>query len=300
MNKNITLIILLVFALTFSISASNLEIHFIDVGQGDSILIKTPSDENILVDGGGRANAIKAKIINYLKKEKVIKIDYMISTHPHADHVGGLKDIIDEFEILNVLDSGKKYGSKTFENYLAKINQENINFKTPKQGDRIRLKDSEIIFLHPDEDIDSESINNSSIVFVYRYGKQIFLFTGDIEREIKKEILKENPNLKVDLIKVPHHGSGYSSYPDWVESVAAKIAVIQVGENHYGHPSKEIIELYSKYGKVYRNDLNGDIVVTANKSEYIVTVNESQDKFKLLIISKTVFKGMINNAKPQW
>lgn len=274
------LIISLLIIFTLNSTAQNLKIHFIDVGQGDSILIENSGGENILVDGGDRADRIAAEIINYLKDRNIEKLDYIISTHPHADHIGGLADIIDNFEVEKVLDSGKIHTSKTYENYLMKIDQENIDFDTPRQGDKITLKNSEIVFLHPDQNLKDYSLNNSSLVFVLKYKNQNFLFTGDIESEIEKELFRENPDLKADVIKVPHHGSDSSSYDSWIKSLNLKIAVIPVGaDNHYGHPSPEVLDFYQQLGaRVYRSDLNGNVVITADGKNLAVKIDKSAKK----------------------
>lgn len=267
---------LLIF-FSFNTTAQNLKIHFIDVGQGDSILIKEAGGQNILVDGGDRADRTAAEIINYLKDQNVKKINYLISTHPHADHIGGLVDIIDSFEVETVLDSGKVHSSATYENYLIKIDQKNINFETPRQGDKYKLGESEIVFLHPDQKIDDYSLNNSSLVFVLKYGQHNFLFTGDIEKKVETELLAENPDLKIDVIKVPHHGSDSSSSANWIKSLEIKTAVIQVGaDNNYGHPKADVIKLYQTEGaQVYRNDLNGNVVITADGKNYTIKVDKT-------------------------
>ncbi|MEC9489919.1 MAG: MBL fold metallo-hydrolase [Halanaerobiales bacterium] len=277
-NKLVLFLLLLSLILIFSINttAQNLKIHFIDVGQGDSILIEAAGGQNILVDGGDRADRITAGIINYLRDQNVKKLDYLISTHPHADHIGGLVDIIDSFKVGTVLDSGKVHTSKTYENYLIKIDQENIHFETPRQGDKFKIGESELYFLHPDQNLDNYDLNNSSLVFLLKFGQQNFLFTGDIEAEVERKLLAENPELKVDIIKVPHHGSKTSSFASWIKSIQPETAVIQVGENHYGHPAAEVLTLYQEQGaRVFRNDLNGNIVVTADGKNYTVKVDRS-------------------------
>lgn len=290
------LIISLLIIFTLNSTAQNLKIHFINVGQGDSILIESPGGENILVDGGDRADRITAEIINYLQDRNIEKLDYIISTHPHADHIGGLVDIIDNFEVKKVLDSGKIHTSKTYENYLMKIDQENIAFDTPRQGDIITLKNSEIIFLHPDKNLENYSLNNSSLVFVLKYKNQNFLFTGDIENKIEKELSRENPDLKTDVIKVPHHGSDSSSYNSWIKSLNLKIAVIQVGaDNQYGHPSSGVLNFYQQLGaRVYRNDLNGNVIITADGKNLAVKIDRS---VKQIRTKKSAEKKQTINTK---
>ncbi|MFP4372426.1 MAG: MBL fold metallo-hydrolase [Halanaerobium sp.] len=286
MNKKKAILLLLIAGLlmlfSFNTTAQNLKIHFLDVGQGDSILIEEAEGQKILVDGGDRSDQITAGIINYLKDQNIKKLDYIISTHPHADHIGGLVDIIDSFEVGTVLDSGKIHSSKTYEDYLIKIDQENIDFETPRKGDKLKIGRSTINFLHPEQELDQYDLNNSSLVFVLEFGEQKFLFTGDIENEIESKLLQENPKLKVDLIKVPHHGSRSSSSAKWISNLKPEVAVIQVGaDNHYGHPAADVIELYQAEGaRVYRNDLNGNIVVTADGSNYSVKVDQSPEDIK--------------------
>ncbi|MGM0604005.1 MAG: MBL fold metallo-hydrolase [Bacillota bacterium] len=286
MNKKKIILLILIAGLlmlfSFNTTAQNLKIHFLDVGQGDSILIEEAEGQKILVDGGDRSDQIAAGIINYLKDQNIKKLDYIISTHPHADHIGGLVDIIDSFEVGTVLDSGKIHSSKTYENYLIKIDQENIDFDTPRKGDKLKIGKSEINFLHPEQELEQYDLNNSSLVFVLKFGEQNFLFTGDIEKEVESELLQENPELKVNLIKVPHHGSRSSSSAKWISSLKPEVAVIQVGaDNHYGHPAAEVIELYQNEGaRVYRNDLNGNIVITADGSNYSVKIDQSPEDIK--------------------
>lgn len=293
------LIVLILSLFSLNTTAKNLKLHFIDVGQGDSILIEIPEGQKILVDGGDRADSITNKIINYLKAQNIKKLDYIISTHPHADHIGGLAAIIDNFEVKNVLDSGKIHTSKTYENYLTKIDQKNISFSTPREGDILKIGKGEINFLHPDSKLDSYSLNNSSLVFVLKFNKQKFLFTGDIERKVELELLQENKNLKIDLIKVPHHGSKSSSYPKWINQLQPKLAIIQVGAaNNYGHPAPKVINHYQKLGAaVYRNDLNGNIVVTADGKNYSVKVdhNQKNNKDKIKVKNLSQIKKEQNN-----
>lgn len=283
MNKKKIIFLILIAAIliffSFNTTAQNLKIHFIDVGQGDSILIEEAGGKNILVDGGDRADEIAAGIINYLKDQNIKKLDYIISTHPHADHIGGLVDIIDSFEVGTVLDSGKIHSSMTYENYLIKIDQKNINFETPRQGDKFKIGKSEIFFLHPDENLNQYNLNNSSLVFVLKYGEQNFLFTGDIEKGVESKLLAEYPELKVDIIKVPHHGSDTSSLTKWIKNLDVKTAVIQVGtDNNYGHPKANIIQLYQDEGaKIFRNDLNGNIVITTDGKDLTIKVDRDSE-----------------------
>lgn len=272
-------LILIILLLSFSLNttAQNLKIHFIDVGQGDAILIEAAAGQKILVDGGDRKNKITKNLIDYLKKQNIKKLDYLVSTHPHADHIGGLAAVIDNFEVKTVLDSGKVHTSKTYENYLLKIDQNQIDFQTPRQGDLIKLGKTKLRFLHPEAENNNYDLNNSSLVFVLEFDKHKFLFTGDIEKEVEKKLLKAYPNLKVTLVKAAHHGSKSSSFPALIQSLDPELVVIQVGaDNKYGHPAAKVLKLYQKLNaKVYRNDLNGNLVLTSNGNNYTVKVEKS-------------------------
>lgn len=297
-KKYFAYLILIIFLLSFSLNttAQNLKIHFIDVGQGDAILIEAAAGQKILVDGGDSKNKITKNLIDYLKKQNIKKLDYLVSTHPHADHIGGLAAVIDNFEVENVLDSGQVHTSKTYENYLLKIDQNQINFQTPHQGDLIKLGKTKLKFLHPKTANNNYDLNNSSLVFVLQFGTHKFLFTGDIEKEVEKKLLKDYPNLKVTLIKAAHHGSKSSSYPALVKSLNPEILVIQVGaDNKYGHPAPKVLKLYQKLNtKIYRNDLNGNIVLTSNGSNYTVKVEKS-NKHDKNNVNKNINKKVKTN-----
>jgi|LSQX01.1.fsa_nt_gb beta-lactamase superfamily II metal-dependent hydrolase len=239
-----------------------LEVHFIDVGQGDSILIKQ-GRHNMLIDAGD--NKYEKTVVAYLKDKGIVKLDYVVGTHPHADHIGGLDAVIDNFEIGKVIIPKVTHTSKTYEDVLLAVKNKNLKITVPNVGDAYGLGDSYFTIVAPNSDKYS-SLNNYSVVIYMKFEETSFLFTGDAETLSEKEILAKGQNIKADILKVGHHGSDTSSSVEFLDKVNPDYAIIQVGEdNKYGHPHAEIIEkLNSKGIKIYRNDLNGDIVAISD------------------------------------
>lgn len=273
-------VIFIFFSFLSLLFASELEVHFIDVGQGDSVLIQS-EQANILIDGGDRWDRVGKKLISYLKEQNVKTINAVISTHPHADHIGSLSAVLRNITVHAVYDSGRVHTTKTYEDYLMLVDELNIPFYTPRRGDIIKIGNLELLVLHPVDDVEKYSLNNSSIVLKLVYGEVTFLFTGDIEREVENEILKSGQNVRATILKVAHHGSRSSSSEQFLDSVKPEVAVIQVGaDNRYGHPHEETLEALEARGvDVYRNDLHGDIVIRTDGIAYRVeTTREVQPR----------------------
>lgn len=244
-----------------NIYSNNLIIHYIDVGQGDSIFIELPNHKSILIDAGEASSS--EKIINYIKDLDYTKIDYVVSTHPHADHIGGLAKVIDTFDIGNIYMPKVVATSKTYENLLTTISNKNLKIKTGKAGVEIIKEDElEAVIVAPNKE-KYPSYNNYSIVVKLIYGNTSYLFTGDAE-EISENEIKNN--IDVDVLKVGHHGSNTSSSIEFLKRVTPEYAIISVGENNkYNHPSESTIENLKKYtNNIYRTDLNGTIILTSD------------------------------------
>lgn len=239
----------------------DLIIHFIDVGQGDSIFIELSNDQTMLIDAG---ESSKENIVfDYINNLGYSKIDYVVGTHPHTDHIGGLAYIINNFDIGNIYMPKATSTSKTYENLLNTILLKGLSIKTAKVGLNIYNKDNlKIEIISPIKD-NYSSLNNYSAVVKITYKNNEFLFMGDAEELIENEI---NSDINVDLIKVGHHGSNTSSSQSFVNKVRPKYAIISVGEdNRYNHPHQEIVDRWYDVGaKIYRTDLNGNIVVKSN------------------------------------
>lgn len=254
-----------------------LEVHFIDVGQGDAALIRTPQGRIILIDGGP-AGAGEA-VLRYLAERKISRIDLLVGTHPHEDHIGGLTAVLDKLPVDRVVDSGRTHTSLTYERYLTLIEQKKIPFEIARAGNKIAL-DSTIALqvLHPGPDTESSSLNNSSVVLRLSYGEVEFLFTGDVEKEGEAEMLERGyRSAPSTVLKVAHHGSSSSSTGAFLKAAAPVLAIISAGrDNVYGHPHEETLERLIEAGaSIYRTDLQGSIVITTDGST--VTVERSPD-----------------------
>ncbi|MHC2994456.1 MAG: DNA internalization-related competence protein ComEC/Rec2 [Candidatus Atribacteria bacterium] len=257
----------------------NIKVNFINVGEGDCILIEAPKKYNILIDGGGTPRStfdVGGKIvIPYLRRKGINKINLLVLTHPHLDHLEGLLPILREFKVDMVLDSGLICDISEYREFISIIKEKNIPYHQAKAGDNfIFSKYLEILLLNPIyiSNIYNESdFNNASIVVKLFYKNSKFLFTGDIEETAEKRMLIWQKNLKSDVLKVAHHGSSSSSSLEFVNEVDPIIAVISVSKNHFGHPSPKIIErLEDKNIKVYRTDKNGTIIIRTDGKEYWV------------------------------
>lgn len=236
-----------------------LEVHFIDVGQGDSILIRNGSC-NMLIDGG--TDHESDTVISYLERQGVSELDIVVATHPHADHIGGLDNAIRRFDTEMVYMTDASVDTDVFEDFCEAV--EDCHVIIPKQGDNFALGELEFKVVGP-EDKEYKEPNNSSLCIKMTYGNESFLFVGDAESMVEREMLKSGIDLDADVLKVGHHGSKYSSCDDFVEAVSPDIAVVSVGRyNDYGLPDDEVIYKYSAYGDVYRTDINGNVVVVSD------------------------------------
>lgn len=238
-----------------------LKVHYLDVGQGDSIFIELPNNETMLIDAAESYQS--ENIINYLKNLNYQKIDYVIGTHPHTDHIGGLKDIINTFEIGKIYMPKVVSTTKTYESLLMAIKDKNLKINTAKAGTSIIDTDAlKINILAPTNSTYTE-LNNYSVVTKITYGTTKFLFMGDAEKLSENEI-KEN--VTADVIKIGHHGSNTSSSIDFIKKVNAKYGIISVGlNNKYNLPKEEIITNWENSGtKIYLTSINGTITASSD------------------------------------
>lgn len=267
----ILLLLLIFFLYRILYPPELLEVHFIDVGQGDAILIQSPRT-TVLIDGGDRFHWVKAYLVDYLKQQDVDAIDFIISTHPHADHIGGLSAVIETFPVGAIYDSGRSHTSQTFFHYLHLVEEKGIPYYTPRSGEIIQGEDLEFFVIHPAGDVEEYSLNNSSVVVQLVFGEVIFLFTGDIEREAEEEILLQQEAIQSTILKVAHHGSRTSTTVPFLEAVSPEVAVILCGkDNPFGHPHGEVLSLFHEYGiQVYRTDVQGSILITTDGRGYQV------------------------------
>jgi competence protein ComEC len=265
----VSIVLVLLFLTPVAVTGNELLVHFIDVGQGDSILIQTPECRNMLIDGGDTDCGEKLK--EYLRSHGVEVIDVLVSTHPHADHIGGLIPVIRDFEVKAVYDSAKVHTTRTYESYLELIDEKDIPFFVPRRGDTILLGTLAFEVLHP-VDVEECSVNNASIVLRVEYGRMSFLFTGDGEKEAEDEMLQACTNLDAVILKVGHHGSRTSSQEAFISAVKPKVAIIMVGDgNRYGHPDQLTLDRLVNYGaEVYSTCVYGTVIIQTNGETYKV------------------------------
>lgn len=234
-----------------------LTVHFIDVGQADSILIQQ-GEHSMLIDGGNNADAPLVK--DYISKQGVKKIDVVVGTHAHEDHIGALDDVIDAFPVGKVYFPKQVATTKTYENFVNSVKNKGLKFTLPKVGSTFNVGDAVCTILAPNKD-SYEGGNDYSIVIKLQYGNNSFLFTGDAETLGEKEILDKKLDVKADVLKVGHHGSKTSTSDGFLKAVAPKYAVIssETG-NDYGHPHQVIMDRLNKAKiKIYRTDEQGTI-----------------------------------------
>lgn len=246
------------------IPKNSLAVHYIDVGQGDSILIGQ-DDHFMLIDAG--ENDQGPVVLKYLEDHGVSSLEYVVGTHPHSDHIGGLDDVIENIDVENVILPKVVHDTKTYKDVLTAVSDKNLKITPPKPGDFFNLGSASVVVLAPNNSKYDE-INDYSVVLKVTYGDNSFLFTGDAEKTSESEILKLHGfDLKSDVLKVGHHGSTTSSTKDFLYAVNPEYAVIQVGEdNDYNHPNQEILGRLNGTS-IYRNDLLGTILAISDGSK---------------------------------
>ncbi|MBB5265348.1 competence protein ComEC [Catenibacillus scindens] len=233
-------------------------VHFIDVGQGDSILIES-GGQTMLIDAG--TNESGAEVLNYLKAQQITHLDWVIGTHPHEDHIGGLDDIILAVDTDRVMMPPKEHTTKTFEDVLDAVMEKDLSLTEPVIGDTYPLGDARFTVLGPAKDY-GDDLNNWSVVLLLTCGDTSFLFTGDAEVEAEEDILASGLAIDADVLKVAHHGSDTSTSDAFLSAVSPDYAVISVGQdNDYGHPCQVTLDRLETAGAdIFRTDLMGTVI----------------------------------------
>ena len=244
-------------------------VHFIDIGQGDSILIQSMTHA-VLIDGGDFSE--RTRLLSYLRSVGVARLDLVIATHPHSDHIGGLVAVLNQMYVGHVLMPNVVHTTETFENFLAAVYNNDIPVTFAEAGHRIQAGIIELNVLGPLHFYHS-NLNNSSIVLRMTHGDTSFLFTGDMEEIVELELVNAGVNLHSNVLKVGHHGSHTSTSDIFLDAVSPDIAVISVGEgNRFGHPHSSVISaLETLEILIFRTDLHGTIVLNTDGSQiYLV------------------------------
>lgn len=235
-----------------------LNLYFLDIGQGDSQLIRLPHNVDILVDGG-RGKEILNDLAQILSPTDRY-IDLVILSHPQLDHFGGLIPVLERYQVGGFIYNGREGKAAAWGDLAQVLQEKKIPTLVLGEKDKIKYQNNEFTFLSPNEDFKkSKDINEASLVFELKSEEANFLFTGDIDFKVEDYLVK-NYDIDTDILKVAHHGSKYSSSDRFLKVTRPVISVIQVGKNSYGHPTKETLSRLANVGsQIFRNDLNGTI-----------------------------------------
>ncbi len=247
---------------------SFLKVHFIDVGQGDATLIQQINQDNtynMLIDAGNNGDG--GYLVEYLKDQGVKTLDYIIGTHPHSDHIGGLDDVIKGFQVGAIIMPKVMANTRTFEEVMEAVSDKGLSITSPVPGTSYPLGEAEFTILAPNSD-DYASLNDYSIANRIVFGSNSFIFTGDAEALSEEEILNNfnKRDLASDVFKLAHHGSSTSNTEDFLEAINPSYGIISCGQdNSYGHPHREIMaQLKARNILVFRTDLHGTIVINSD------------------------------------
>ena len=277
MNKKILIFSIIIIALLVGCNKNkDFCVHIIDVGQADSILITTPSNKNMLIDGGDEDSA---KIIkSYLKNKKVKNLDVVVATHPDSDHIGSLDYIIDNFDVEKIYMPKQSTDSECYINLIESCNKKNLKVNYLSKDDSFNLDYyTEIYVLSPNYITDNN--NSNSIVLNISYKNNNFLFTGDCEESNEMDMINSYDLEDIDFLKVAHHGSSTSTSLAFLEETTPDIAVISCGyKNSYGHPHRSTLDnLESVNSKVFRTDVNGSMQFYSDGNKIYSTVKYKEE-----------------------
>lgn len=254
----------------------DVSVHFVDVGQGDCELIRTDS-KTVLIDCGEREYF--SDVIEYIKSQNIERLDYVVVTHPHSDHMGGMSYILDEFDIGTVImpkvKESKIPTTNAYKRLLKSVSDKSISVEYAKAGAEYKLDDAVMTLLSPVKDYDD--LNNYSIAVKLEHGGNSFLFTGDIEKTAETDILNSGADVSAKVLKAAHHGSSTSNHQTFLDAVDPTYAVIEVGSpNDYGHPHDKTIKRFEEMElTIYRTDICGNIVFISDGNDFeILTENK--------------------------
>lgn len=254
--------------------SGNLEISYLDVGQGDAAYIRV-NDFDILIDAGPRSDV--DKLMKQLEEKNIDDFEIVIATHPHEDHIGGMVKVFEKYDIESFYMPKVTHTTKTFENMLKAVSEEGLKVKVIKEGTSFDLGEGAKIDVYSPIYESYEEFNDYSPIMKLTFGNTSYMFTGDAEAHAEQEVVAKYPkNLDADVLKFGHHGSSTSSTEEFVEAVSPEYGVISCGvDNKYGHPHRETLQTIDTHGiKAYRTDKQGQITITSDGN----TINIKTEK----------------------
>ncbi|WP_313893836.1 MBL fold metallo-hydrolase [Psychrobacillus sp.] len=253
-------------------TTGNMQVHFIDVGQGDSTLIQSPDGKNILIDGGTKAAG--ADVVAFLKSKGVKKLDYVVATHPDADHIGGLISVINSFTVSNFVNSGNLHATQTYAELLMLVDNQNINYIEPKNEDILIGNWTsdfylQVLYANPT----AAETNDASIVIKTGFKKVDFLLMADAGVDIENYLVSNYDDISASVLKAGHHGSNTSSSASFIKAVKPSTTILSYGkDNSYGHPHAEVVKnLTAISSKIYKTATDCNITVSTNGSTHAVS-----------------------------
>jgi len=261
-----------------TVSGEGLEVHFIDVGQADSALVICDG-KTMLIDGGNAADS--SLLYSYLDKYSIDVLDYVVLSHAHEDHVGGLPGAFRHSDVGRVFAPLAESDTECYKNFLEAVSEQGLSVENPIPGERFLLGSATVEMLGPIDNA-PEELNNTSIVLKVTYGEVSVLFTGDAEYEAEKLLLNSGADLESTVLKAPHHGSETSSCYEFLREVMPEYIVISVGQdNSYGHPHDSVLSRYEALGaEVLRTDVSGNIIMKSDGAEIDFEVQKQSDDYK--------------------
>ncbi len=258
-------------------SSDKAQIYYLNVGQGDAQLIILPTGEHILIDAGLKSGS--NNLVNYLQELGVEKLDIVIATHPHADHIGGMEKVIQTFTIGEIympkVADSQIPTTVTYTKFLEAIQSKGLRINQAKAGTVILNSGNAVFEILAPNSTSYKKLNDYSVVTKLTYGSQKFIFTGDAEKTSEDEMLKKHYDLSCNILKLAHHGSSSSSTDSFLKAASPAIAIVSCGiDNDYGHPHKEIIKKMNVNNiTVYRTDTHGTILAETDGTNYHITTN---------------------------
>ncbi len=237
-----------------------MRVHFIDVGEGDSTFIELPNGKTMLVDAGEKDQG--EIVLEYIRKFGIEKLDFLIGTHPHSDHIGGLKSIIENMEIGKIYMPKVTHSTQVFESLLLAIKEKEMKVSALYKGDIIYEDNDTLVEVLSPEKREYDNLNNYSIVLKITYNDTSFLLTGDAEEKILSKLNER----EIDVLKIPHHGADSSLCEEFIERTSPKYGIISASEhNQYGHPHNSVLKAYENRGvKLFRTDKDGTITAVSD------------------------------------